>query len=79
MLFDLKPRDVLEKPGKYSYHITRIKEADESYPVCVTEYKGHEIVIDGIHRLAKLVSGNVETMNVKVINGESFENIAKYA
>ncbi len=79
MMFDLKPREVLANPSKNSYHSTRINEADVSYPVCLTLYKGREIIIDGIHRLAKLANDNIETVEVKVINGKSIESIATYA
>lgn len=79
MMFDLKPKEVLAKPEKHFYHSARIKDADVSYPVCITTYKGREIIIDGIHRLAKLVSENIEIIEVKVINGKSIANIAKYA
>lgn len=79
MMFDLKPKEVLSKPEKHCYHSARIKDADVSYPVCLTTYKGREIIIDGIHRLAKLESDNIETIEVKVINGKSIANIAKYA
>ena len=79
MMFDLKPGEVLAKPEKHLYHSTRIKDADVSYPVCLTMYEGREIIIDGIHRLAKLVSENIEIIEVKVISEKSIANIAKYA
>lgn len=78
MMFDLKPREVLEEPEKHFYHSARIKKADISYPVCLTLYEEREIIIDGIHRLAKLVGKNIETIEVKVVSGESIANIAKY-
>ena len=79
MMFDLMPREVLEKPEKYFYHSTRIKDADISYPVCLTSCKEREIIIDGVHRLAKLVAESIEAIGVKVINEKSIANIAKYA
>lgn len=79
MLFDLKPKEVLGNPEKHSYHSRRVIEADESYPIGLAEYKGREIIIDGIHRLAKLFSTGIETADVKVISEGSIKNIAKYA
>ena len=79
MMFNLTPREVLDNPNVYIYHSTRIKKADTSYPVCLTVYKGREIIIDGIHRLAKSVSENINSIEVKVINEKSIANIAKYA
>ena len=79
MLFNLSPGDVLAEPHKHSYHYARIKNADLSYPVCLTTFKGKEIIIDGIHRLARLASENNNLIEVKYINEESIQNIAKYA
>ena len=76
MTFDLKPRDVLENHEINSYHLKRLIDADESYPICITNYKGKEIIIDGIHRLAKLKSKCIETIEVKVISENSIKNIA---
>ena len=57
----------------------RHAQADLIYPVCLTRYKGNEIIIDGVHRLAKRVSEDIETLEVKIISRESFANIAIYA
>jgi len=76
MMFDLRPIEVLAKPDEHIYHSTRIKEADVNYPICLTIYKGREIIVDGIHRLAKLVDEKIKTIEVKVINGKSIVNIA---
>ena len=79
MIFDLRPRDVLNNPNTHFYHSARITDADLRYPVCLTLYKGNEIIIDGIHRLAKAVSKSFKTIEVKVINDCSFCKIAKNA
>jgi len=78
MMFDLRPREVLENPDKHIYHSARIKDADARYPVCITTYKEREIIIDGVHRLAKLNSGKHEIIEVKVINVKSIVDIAIY-
>lgn len=78
LLFDLRPIDVLVEPQKNAYHHARIEDADTSFPVSLTSYKETEIIIDGIHRLAKLARNNIETVHVKVISEKSIEKIAKY-
>lgn len=79
MLFDLKPIDVLDDPNINPYHTNRINQADENYPIILVEYKNREVIIDGIHRLAKLTRKKVKVIDVKKISGESIETIAKYA
>ena len=79
MLFDLKPIDVLANPKRHAYHWNRIEQADTRNPICMTEYKGRDIIIDGIHRLAKFVCKEVELIDVKFINESTIQEIATYA
>ena len=76
MTFDLKPRDVIENIRENNYHRKRIFDADDSYPLCVTNYKGKEIIIDGIHRLAKFKVKSVKNFEVKVISEITIQSIA---
>lgn len=78
MLFDLRPRDVLAAPEIHRDHARRMAEADESYPACVAEFRGREIIVDGIHRLAKLVGKGTEVMEVKLMDEASIRSIARY-
>ena len=55
MSFDLRPLDVSAKPSIHTYHSARIKDADIRFPLCVAKYKGREIIVDGLHRLAKIL------------------------
>ena len=79
MLFDLNPREVLINPHKYPFQRRRIYEADIAYPIYMTTYLDREIIIDGIHRLAKAVETKLKTISVKFINENSIQKIAKYA
>ena len=79
MLFDLKPREVLTNPLQHPYHSNRIEEAEINYPICVTRFKEREIVIDGIHRLAKIVGINITQVDIKLIDERSIQEIAIYA
>lgn len=40
----------------------RVQRADLDAPLLVTLYKGHELVVDGIHRLAQAVREGVTTL-----------------
>ena len=76
ILFDLRPREVLENPRNHLYHWNRIEKADTSYSICMTDYKGCEVILDGIHRLAKFVHMKIEPVNVKLINENNIRKIA---
>ena len=76
MTFDLKPGEVINNPLFNVYHYNRLIDSDLSYPLCLTKYKGREIIIDGIHRLAKLKLHNMESVKVKVIDEKQIQNIA---
>lgn len=78
MMFDITPREVLNKADVYHYHNMRIKNANTDYPVCLVKYKGREIIMDGIHRLARLVSEDCASIRVKVINEKAVVSVAKY-
>ncbi len=79
MLFDLNPREVITSPQNYPYHCKRIYKADISYPICMTTYQDREIVIDGIHRLTKIVERKIRTIKVKILNEDVVQQIAEYA
>ena len=53
-IFDLRPRDVLLNPGLHPHHHRRILEAETSYPLEVGVLGSTTVILDGIHRLAKL-------------------------
>jgi hypothetical protein len=64
---DWSPADVLTAPRdkRYAENAARIKKADLSYPVLVTA-KGQ--IIDGYHRLAKVVAGGAQTIKAVIFN-----------
>ncbi len=47
-------RDVLANPGQHPEHTQRILKADTRYPLDVMFHKGRWMILDGMHRLAKL-------------------------
>lgn len=46
----------------------RVERADLDAPLLVTLYKGHELTVDGIHRLAKAVKHGVKTLNFQRVS-----------
>ena len=54
-LFDLCPNEVLSNPTRYASHWNRFNEADLNCPLHVTDVNSSLVILDGIHRLAKLV------------------------
>ena len=53
-LFDLCPGEVIKKPDRSRYHWERCAAADLRYPLHVTRIASRVVILDGIHRLAKL-------------------------
>lgn len=64
----ITPNDVLKDPNKFPDHTKLIDNCDASYPVHITKNNLDEwIILDGLHRLAKLVrEGKKEVMVKKV-------------
>lgn len=54
--YNLKPREVLTHPEVHREHWDRIQSADMSYTVIVAEFEGTLVILDGLHRLAKIWS-----------------------
>lgn len=79
MLFDLTPTEVLMNPNAYPYHMNRINEADLRYPIYITNYNRRDIIIDGIHRLAKCVMHKNEYIKANFVSEIVLEEIAIYA
>ena len=66
-IFNLKPRDVLAEPGRYSDHHRRILEADMAYPLEVGHFGSTLVILDGIHRLAKMVSHGTTEAQIRYV------------
>lgn len=54
--YDLSPRQVLDNPQKYTYEYSHILAADTSYPIDIMWQDDRWVILDGLHRLVKLVS-----------------------
>ena len=53
-LFDLCPRVVLDTPALHPYHDARIDRAETQYPLEVMWSADRPVILDGLHRLARL-------------------------
>lgn len=54
--YDLSHRRVLDDPKKYDYEYERIRQADTSHPIDIMWQDDRWVILDGLHRLVKLVS-----------------------
>ncbi len=62
------PNEVLKNPEKFPDHSKIIDECDMSYPIHITKNNLDEwLVLDGLHRLAKLVKEGKEELTVKKV------------
>ena len=52
--FGVGPRQVLNNPSQYAQHYARIRCADTSFPLDIAYNNGRWVIIDGLHRLAKI-------------------------
>ncbi len=52
----IKPRDVIDNPGKFLYHNERIIKSDIDFPIDIMFNKrnGRLQILDGLHRYVKL-------------------------
>lgn len=58
---------VLDNQGKYVQKMKRIEDTDTSYPLHIMEKKWKYLMIDWLHRLAKLYLQWKKTVKVKII------------
>ncbi len=74
--FTVRPRDVLRAPDVHPWHSDRIHRADLSQPLHVTR-RGHRwTILDGTHRLVKLVLLGEPSARVRKVPPTAFELIA---
>lgn len=68
--WNLTPGDVIKKKEGTNVHQKRVEDADTSYPIIVTVYNDRLVILDGVHRLAKIYLQGQTTIRAKVIPGE---------
>jgi len=65
--FNLRPRDVIKNPGKYSFHDQRIENADILYPIEMMFTVDRYAILDGIHRLVRYYKLGINDVQVRII------------
>lgn len=68
--WNLTPWEVIRKTTGSDIHQKRVQEADLAYPIVVTQYKHHLVILDGVHRLVKAYQNKQETIKAKIIPEE---------
>jgi hypothetical protein len=69
--FSLNPRDVLNNPEQYRKWVDRIMEVDTNYPIDIIWWKGKWQIIDGLHRLCKLIIEGQSIIRVRKLSEEN--------
>lgn len=76
--YDLIPRKVLTFPKEHPEHVKRFIDSDTSYPIDIMlNLKGKWLILDGLHRLLKLINEGNTTVKVRKIPREFIPKILK--
>lgn len=65
--YNLSPKMVMENPEAHPEEWKRIQETDTTYPLDIMENKGKWLLLDGLHRLAKLHLEGKKEVVVRII------------
>ncbi len=75
MLFDVSPMGVLSRPERFPHQMSRINEADVSFPIDMLIWGGRRWILDGVHRIAKAYSQGAKTIAVRTHPEEAVASI----
>lgn len=70
------PREVLAAPDVHKAEHCRILHADPAFPIEVIDRDGRLMILDGVHRLAKLWSGGAGQVTARMIPAEAVRRLA---
>jgi hypothetical protein len=74
--YDLTAREVILHPDDHPEHTQRVYECDTKYPIDIMENsKGKWLILDGLHRLVKLIMEGRDTVIVRKIPREMIPQI----
>ena len=68
--WNLTPWEAIRKESGSTIHQKRIEDADFSYPLVATEYNSKMVILDGVHRLAKMYMQGEKIIKAKIIPTE---------
>ena len=78
VVFDLRPREVLDEPTAHPDHDRRIEQADLNYPLLMMKNRrGDWTIMDGYHRLAQCIRKDIKTVNVIRLPRTAIQQIQK--
>ena len=67
----LTPREFINNPTKYPTHKTRIEICDTAYPIDIMlNPNGKWLILDGLHRLVKMVIEGKKSVKVRKLSRE---------
>ena len=70
------PRDVMNRKDGTELEQAKTDKADISFPIDLYENKGKLFVLDGLHRLVKLITQGKRLVNVRIVPKDRFPEIA---
>jgi len=68
--FQITPRQVWQSPASYSEQYARTQAADTSYPIIIREDGDRLLIVDGVHRLLKMVMAGTPTIQAALFRDE---------
>ena len=71
------PKEIMGDPKRHPSEYNRMLRADTSHPIDIMQHKGRWLILDGLHRLMKLHSQGIETIEVRIIPRERIKEITK--
>ncbi len=75
--YDVEPQEVLNNPNKHPEEYKRTMQVDLSYPIDIMYWKGHWLILDGLHRLMKASLLNDKIVKVRKIPESAIPLIKK--
>jgi len=72
----LCPRAVISDPSRYRSQYARVLACDLGYPIDVTWWNRRYAILDGVHRLAKAVLYDRETIEVRKVPQAALDRLA---
>lgn len=76
-IYNLTPKEVIDKPDKHAEEYKRTLTADLNYPIDIMENKGRWLILDGLHRLMKASIQGQKKVNVRKIPRSRIPDIQK--
>lgn len=65
--YDVRPREVIDSPEKYTEEYERILAVDTNYPIDIMWWRERWLILDGLHRLMKKVIEGSDDVQVRKI------------